>query len=244
MESQGDRTGVASEEARWPTTRYRRQDRGGRTLTASEAAALIGVSVATVRGWADQGRLPSHRTVGGHRRFDMAELRSWLAERGAPTFEPDRLRHIPQDVPACPELARELNARTEAIVDRAIAGYDEAVPTALPAPSPAALRRSAIRFVRVVAAALEAGRAATSAGRAELAGFRGGMQGDSGASVVIEHTRLALAVMQEAEDAVHSGAVTEPLALETLNAVIDVVQLSVIRGYEQATSGGGATSQS
>ena len=236
MNSQGDRTtsGVASDEARWPTTRYRRQDRGGRTLTASEAAALIGVSVATVRGWADQGRLPSHRTVGGHRRFDMSELRAWLAERGAPTFEPERLRHIPQDVPACPQLARELNARTESIVERALAGYDESVPTALPAPSPAALRRSAIRFVRVVAAALEAGRAATSAGRAELAGFRGGMQGDAGASVVVEHTRLALAVMQEAEEAVRAGDVTEPLALETLHAVIDVVQLSVVRGFEQA----------
>jgi hypothetical protein len=52
--------------------------------------------------------------------------------------------------------------------------------------------------------------------------------------VVVEHTRLALAVMQEAEDAVRSGVVSEPLAIETLNAVIDVVQLSVVRGFEQA----------
>ncbi|HWH13173.1 MAG TPA: helix-turn-helix domain-containing protein, partial [Miltoncostaeaceae bacterium] len=61
-----------------------------RTLTASEAAALIGVSVATVRGWADSGLLPSHRTVGGHRRFELGQLRDWLAARGAPVAE--RLR--------------------------------------------------------------------------------------------------------------------------------------------------------
>jgi hypothetical protein len=40
--------------------------------------------------------------------------------------------------------------------------------------------------------------------------------------------------MQEAEEAVRAGEVTEPLALETLHAVIDVVQLSVVRGFEQA----------
>ena len=78
MTDEGDRT----------RARAGRGGRGERTLTASEAAALIGVSVATVRGWADQGRLPSHRTVGGHRRFELEELREWLTDRGAPAPEP------------------------------------------------------------------------------------------------------------------------------------------------------------
>ena len=219
----------------WPSARYRRQDRGGRTLTASEAAALIGVSVATVRGWADMGRLPSHRTVGGHRRFDLGELREWLARRGAPTLERSRLREVPQDIPACPLLARELNARSESIVERVLAGYTEEVPTPLPAPSGPAIRRAAIRFVRVVASALEAGRAAISAGRAELVGFRGGVQGEGGESVVAEHTRLACAVLGEAEEAIRSGAVDEPYALQSLYAVIDTVQLAVTRGYAEAS---------
>ena len=88
----------------WPRSRGTRAegDRGPRTLTASEAAALIGVSVATIRGWADQGRLPSHRTVGNHRRFELDELRAWLADRGrgAPRGRPPA-RAAPGD-PAVP----------------------------------------------------------------------------------------------------------------------------------------------
>lgn len=38
------------------------------------AAALLGVSVDTVRRWADSGRLPSSRTEGGHRVVDGAAL--------------------------------------------------------------------------------------------------------------------------------------------------------------------------
>lgn len=221
---------------RWPTSSYRRQERGGRTLTASEAAAVLGVSVATVRGWADQGRLPSHRTLGGHRRFDLGQLRAWLEERGAaaPVDEDERRRQVPQDIPACPQLARELNVRTEAIVERMARGYAPEVPLPRPAPSPSALQRSAIRFVRVVAGALDSGRTATSAGRAELAGLRGGLQGAGRVDVLAEHARLAHAVLCEAEDAVAAGAVSEPLALAALHAVIDTVQIAVAEGHAQA----------
>lgn len=227
---------MAEESWHWPSARYRRQDRGGRTLTASEAAALIGVSVATVRGWADTGQLPSHRTVGGHRRFDLDELREWLARRGAPTPVRARLRQVPQDIPACPQLARELNSRVESVVDRVLTGYADEVPTPLPAPSGPAIRRAATRFVRVVAAALETGRATTSVGRAELVGFRGGVQGEGGEAVIAEHTRLAYAVLEEAAEAIHAGAVDEPYAFPALAAVIDTVQLAVVRGFTEAAA--------
>ena len=36
---------------------------------------MLGVSVPTVRLWADSGRVPCHRTAGGHRRFEVEELR-------------------------------------------------------------------------------------------------------------------------------------------------------------------------
>jgi excisionase family DNA binding protein len=225
-----------SDEEEWPRARAPRgeRDRGPRTLTASEAAALLGVSVATIRGWADQGRLPSHRTVGGHRRFELDELRTWLADRGAPAPEPRRLRPPPRDIPACPMLARELNARTEAIVERVGAGYDEEVPTPLPPPSPAAVRRLTVRFVRVLAAALESGRPAAVVGRAELAGLRGGLEGAPGTRVIVEHTRVAAAVLMEAEAAVRDGARMERLALPALHAAVDHTQAAVARGFEQA----------
>jgi excisionase family DNA binding protein len=42
----------------------------GTWLTSSQAAARLQVSAKTVTRWANQGRLPHQRTVGGHRRYD------------------------------------------------------------------------------------------------------------------------------------------------------------------------------
>ena len=52
-----------------------------------EAAALLGVSVDTVRRWADDGRLTTHRTEGGHRLVDAADL-ARLATEMAEAPEP------------------------------------------------------------------------------------------------------------------------------------------------------------
>lgn len=225
-----------TEDDGWPRARSGRaeRDRGPRSLTASEAAALIGVSVATVRGWADSGRLPSHRTVGGHRRFAVDELRAWLEERGAPAPDARRLRPSPVEVPACPLLARELNARTESIIDRVLEGYDEDVPTPLPAPTEPAMRRLTARFLRILTLGLESGRPGAAAGRAELAGLRGGLQGATGARVLVEHTRVAAAVLAEADAARREGVPMEPLAIPALCAVIDHAQAAVAQGFEQA----------
>ena len=44
-------------------------------LSIGAAALAVGVSVVTLRRWAKSGRLmPSHRTLGGHRRYDEDEL--------------------------------------------------------------------------------------------------------------------------------------------------------------------------
>ncbi len=50
-------------------------------LTLGEVARILGVHPSTVRIWADQGRIPVHRTQGGHRRFKRAELELWLLAR-------------------------------------------------------------------------------------------------------------------------------------------------------------------
>ncbi|GAB4580276.1 MAG: helix-turn-helix domain-containing protein [Anaerolineales bacterium] len=46
-------------------------------LNLSEAAEVLGVHPSTVRLWADQGRVPVHRTQGGHRRFKRQEVELW-----------------------------------------------------------------------------------------------------------------------------------------------------------------------
>ena len=43
-------------------------------LTPAEVAAILAVDATTVRRWADSGRLPSVRTVGGHRRFPASRV--------------------------------------------------------------------------------------------------------------------------------------------------------------------------
>ncbi len=46
-------------------------------LSLREAAEMLGVHPSTIRNWADQGRLPVHRTQGGHRRFKRADVELW-----------------------------------------------------------------------------------------------------------------------------------------------------------------------
>jgi hypothetical protein len=83
----------------------------------------------------------------------------------------------------------------------------------------------------VVTGALESGNPSAFAGRAEIAGYRGGLQGERGGGVMVEHTRLALAVLQEAEEAIAEGHVHDEHAMACLLAVIDGAQAAVARGY-------------
>ncbi|KTF03555.1 MULTISPECIES: BldC family transcriptional regulator [Trueperella] len=43
-------------------------------MTPAEVAALFRVDPKTVARWADSGKLPSIRTLGGHRRFPRKEV--------------------------------------------------------------------------------------------------------------------------------------------------------------------------
>mgnify|MGYP002725747673 CR=1 FL=1 len=44
------------------------------TFTTAQAARLLGVSVATVVNWIDDGKLKAHKTPGGHRRIQREDL--------------------------------------------------------------------------------------------------------------------------------------------------------------------------
>lgn len=52
-------------------------------LTLGEVAQLLGVHPSTVRNWADAGKMPVHRTQGGHRRFRRSEVELWLQAQRA-----------------------------------------------------------------------------------------------------------------------------------------------------------------
>lgn len=55
-----------------------------RFLTSVEVAAACGVSPRTVSNWIRDGAIPAHRTVGGHGRVAVDDLRRFLTERGMP----------------------------------------------------------------------------------------------------------------------------------------------------------------
>ena len=50
-------------------------------LRIGQAAALLGVSVDTIRRWEDEGRIGLVRSGGGHRKVPLAELQRLLRER-------------------------------------------------------------------------------------------------------------------------------------------------------------------
>ena len=45
-----------------------------RFLLPSEAARLLGVATSTLRRWAEEGKLHSGSTIGGHRRYRESEI--------------------------------------------------------------------------------------------------------------------------------------------------------------------------
>jgi excisionase family DNA binding protein len=53
-------------------------------FTSSQAARYLGVSLATVRRWADAGHLDYYRTPGGQRRFSREQLEQFVASMHQP----------------------------------------------------------------------------------------------------------------------------------------------------------------
>ncbi len=54
-------------------------DAPGALLTPSEVASMFRVDPKTVTRWAKAGKLSAIRTLGGHRRYSEAEVRSLLS---------------------------------------------------------------------------------------------------------------------------------------------------------------------
>jgi excisionase family DNA binding protein len=52
-------------------------------FTSSQAASYLGVSLATVRRWSNNGHLIGYRTPGGQRRFSREQLDAFLGTLSA-----------------------------------------------------------------------------------------------------------------------------------------------------------------
>jgi excisionase family DNA binding protein len=57
-------------------------------LSTSQVARQLGVSLGTVRRWADMGYLRAYRTPGGQRRFSPDQLDEFIVSLEQPADEP------------------------------------------------------------------------------------------------------------------------------------------------------------
>src|SRR6201985_1939198 len=72
-------------------------------LSTSQAANALGVSLGTIRRWADMGYLESYRTPGGQRRFSVEQIEQFLEtlqqRRAVQSPHPERLVSYPPEAP-------------------------------------------------------------------------------------------------------------------------------------------------
>ena len=77
-------------------------------LNLSSASTLLGVHPATLRQWADAGKVPSFRTPGGHRRFLLEDIRSFLVQASHTAPETDSFTEETLLTTALDETRRDL----------------------------------------------------------------------------------------------------------------------------------------
>jgi excisionase family DNA binding protein len=63
-------------------------------FTASQAARYLGVSLATIRRWADAGHLSCYRTPGGQRRFSREQLDNFISSLDHPSNSTHRVANV------------------------------------------------------------------------------------------------------------------------------------------------------
>ncbi len=48
--------------------------------STADVAGMLGVDASTVKRWADSGKLQCFRTIGGHRRFTLKQVKEFISE--------------------------------------------------------------------------------------------------------------------------------------------------------------------
>lgn len=168
-------------------------------VSVSVAARMLGVSASSLRAWAAAGVVPHRRTSGGHRRFDVSELKQWLdaqggASPGTPTPAPPP-ELLPTRIDTLPRIAATIRRAEERIV--AVVEDEIALCGTRPSVRASASRRRRVgAAVATLAAAIESGDLAGSFREAEWQGFRGGASGVSGETSIVEPLSFRRAVEQ------------------------------------------------
>lgn len=178
------------------TTPYSEPREGASALlSVSAAARLLGVSPSSLRAWAAAGRVPHHRTRGGHRRFELDALVQWLADRGggppAPRTGPQEL--IPTRIEPMPEVADALADSGEAALDLFEEELTRTRPGAYQRAS-AGRRSRLMATLEVLSGCLADGDLAECYREAEWEGFRHGASGQPGDAPVTEALALRRAI--------------------------------------------------
>lgn len=84
-------------------------------LNTGHLAELLGVSEATVKRWADAGRIPSNRTVGHHRKFRPEDVATFL--NAEPKILERLLKDMLANAPPAPSSADVAPGEASAVVD-------------------------------------------------------------------------------------------------------------------------------
>lgn len=119
-------------------------------LSLGHAARALGVSQATLRRWADSGKLRSTRTAGGHRRFAPADLRGMASTR-----PPAEVQVNPPPTEPLPALARLVDEHGDRLATASWGKLYVHIPGFFGDPSWEASRRT---WLHVVASAAASGR--------------------------------------------------------------------------------------
>lgn len=105
-----------------------------RTATTQHVAAVLGVTPSTVQGYSRDHQIPFDTTPGGHRRYNLDEVRTALEARGQTALEPLVLTGLGPGAESNRSAMASLDTQRRAVIGEATAVADHTTPSgAVPA---------------------------------------------------------------------------------------------------------------